>query len=118
MKKIMIVCLIWWNMAGISLGQTELALPEILEPVSPDMPAIEQEDGRPAQRFDYQGAITGFEDGAVLINYKFFFLDPKATYWSGNGKTLNKSSFRIGNKVGCVLNSEGRIFELWEIPKD
>lgn len=118
MKKLLIVCFMWWNLAGLAFGQTGLPLPEILEPLSPDMPVTEQDDSNPAQRFGYQGKITGFETGVVLINYKIFFLDSEATYWAGNGKKLRKSSFRTGDNVGCVLNSEGRILELWEIPKD
>ena len=88
MKKRLIVCFMWCNLAGLAYGQTGLPLPEILEPLSPDMPAAEQEYDSPAQRFGCQGAITGFESGAVLVNYKNFFLDSQATYWAGNGKEL------------------------------
>jgi hypothetical protein len=118
MKKLLIVCFMWWNLAGLAYGQTGLPLPEILEPLSPDMPVTEQEDGRPAKRFGCQGKITGFKPGVLFINYKIYFVDSEVSYWAGNGKELRKSSFRIGDSVGCVLNTEGIILELWEIPKD
>lgn len=88
----------------------EAIFPETGEPIT-----VELLRQLPIEEIGSSGTVDSVSKDAIWIDDKKYMFSSNATFLSKNFRTASKSSFKKGNAVGFILDSDGKIAFLQKI---
>ncbi len=69
----------------------------------------------PIEKIGSYGTVDGISEDAIWIDDKKYMFSSNATFLSKDVRATSRSSFKKGNAVGFILNSDGEIAFLQKI---
>ena len=108
---------IW--LGGLGSGFAEESLPDLLLPTVPIIENHEMDvddflESR-AHKFDVRGTFAGLRDEKIWIGNRYYRISEDIEFFNEDGDTIFLSDFKVGQKVGLVLWTNGVVLQLWKI---
>jgi hypothetical protein len=114
-------CTALWAVAAILVVSMTVAsaAAETTIKTIPAVPGAAPDEGTPSAlelaTFEVTGVVDRLESDEIVVDDKLLYLAGDVGYYSSNGDRTAKSAFKAGNQVGCVLDADGKVKELWFI---